>query len=380
MVQLPQDRNEILLLSESLKPGGMTRYITLLFRGLLEAGIKPTLITAERPHASLFTKEEFKRVEVFPGLLGGFVRPFLFRRLSAWARERKPALIHGLSGFTATSCQRLAKALDKPFVLSVLHIQEGGSLRVGDHCMRVLACSEAIRENLINQAKVPKELVRVVRLGIPLPELARAVSSQPQDRHPSVVTFAPLTPRRDLGTFLRAARRVLDVRCGACQFLIVGEGPEEPALRKLARELKLEKHVIFSHSAVPYEIILNDADVYVQTPRQQGFGIFVLDAMAHGLPVVATSVGGLIPLVRDGQTGFLVPPGDAEATAKRILDILQDSSLSKSMGQAGRTLVTEQLPYQAMIDRTITNYAEAIGLGPVKGGLTQIVEKSSRSA
>jgi glycosyltransferase involved in cell wall biosynthesis len=218
-------------------------------------------------------------------------------------------------------------------------------------------------------------LVRIVPVGIPLPDLP-APDPGREGRHPLVVTISSLTPRTSVGTFLRAARKVLDVRCGACQFLVVGEGPDEPALRRLSRELKLEKHVTFANPNVPTARILAEADVYVKVPKQQGFGMSVLEAMSWGLPVVASAVGGLIPLVRDGHTGFLVPAGDPDAAAKRILDVLQDSALRQRLGENARETVADSFPYPRMIEKTATIYADVLGIGLFRG-ITTLVRKAS---
>lgn len=366
---LPPDKASVVLISESLRPSGSTVYAGLLLRGLLGEGLSPRLAAPEPPPAGFFGKEEQASLEIFPGMLGGLLRPFVHRRLTAWVKSQNPALIHGLTAFAAPVCQKLSQSLSVPYMLSVQHYQTKGGLRVDPRCKAVIACSESIRENLVNDARIPKELVRVVTIGIDLPPNPAAPPSPEEGRLPLVVTFAKLTPRKDLATFLRAARQVLDVLGGACQFLIVGEGPEEPALRKLMRQLNLEKHVTFAHPSVPHAQILEDADIYVQTSKAEGFGVSVLEAMSWGLPVVATSVGGLISLVRDGQNGFLVPVENPGAVAGKILDLLADVPLRMKLGQAGRALVAEQFSAQQMIDDTEHIYAEVLGLVPAPSGI-----------
>jgi glycosyltransferase involved in cell wall biosynthesis len=148
---------------------------------------------------------------------------------------------------------------------------------------------------------------------------------------------------------------------GSVQQDWVGEGPEEPQLRRLTRELDLVKHVTYAHLNVPHERLLEDAAVYVQTPREQGFGAAVLEAMAWGLPVVATSVGGLIPLVREGVTGYLIKPGDHEGLAERILEILQDDATRLKFGENARLWVGERFSYRQMIEHTAAAYATVLG-------------------
>jgi glycosyltransferase involved in cell wall biosynthesis len=356
----PAEKSAVLLVAESLRAGGLTSYARMLRRGLAGAGLAPRLVAPEGPPPGLLPGPAEQEVAIFPGLTGGMLKPFAFRRLVRWARHEGFALVHGLSAFTAAGCERLAGALDVPFVLSVHHYQSRGDLRLGRRCRGILACSESIRENLVNDARVPKELVQVVPLGIEIPDLD-VTRPRPAERLPVVALFAPLTPHQDAATFVRAARIVSDARAGV-QFLVVGEGPEEPALRKLTRQLKLEKQVTFSHENVPHDQLLPDVDVYAQTPRREGFGFAVLEAMAWGRPVVATAAGGLISLVRDGQTGFLVPVGQPEAAAAKILDLLGSAELRANMGLAGRAQALKEFSLPRMIERTVLLYASVLGL------------------
>jgi glycosyltransferase involved in cell wall biosynthesis len=350
----------VLLVTESLRAGGLSIYARSMRRGLAAAGLAPRLISPDAPPAALYPPDETAAVQVFPGLHGGLLRPFVLRRLLAWARGEPFALVHGLSAFTWPVCQRLAGALGVGFVLSVQHYQDRGlALHAASRCRAVLACSEPIRENLVNDARVPKELIHVVPLGVEIPESPPAAESA-AERWPVIATCAPLTPQQDVATFIRAAALVAGERQGACQFLVVGEGPEETRLRRLARELKLDQRLAFVHAAVPHEKVLPEVDVYAQTARREGFGLAVLEAMAWGRPVVATSVGGLISLVRDGQTGYLAPAGDAAAVARKSLDLLGDPALRARLGQAGRELALRQFALPRMIEGTLKVYARAL--------------------
>jgi len=367
MLSIPPEKASIVLVTEPLKAGGLAVFTSGLLRGLLRAGLAPRVATSERPTANLGREEE-ALIEVFPGLFGALWRPFVYRRLAIWARDRKPALIHGLSAFCAPVCQKLSAALDIPYVLNVHHYQTSGALSVDGRCRAVLASSDAILENVINDARVPRDIVRVVPIGIEAPaQLSLAEAGSERDM--LVVTISKLTPRKDVATFLRAARQVLDVRGGKCQFLIVGEGPEETRLRKLVRQLQLDKHVTFSHPGVPHAQILSDADVYVQTSRAEGFGISTLEAMAWGKPAVCTSVGGLISLIKDGQTGFLVPVNNPDAVASKIIDLLADAALRERIGRAAHAQVREHFTLEVMVEEIVQVYGEVLGLTASKTGI-----------
>lgn len=358
-----ETKPKVILIGESMRPSGTTGYARNLLLGLPPAGYDVKLATPEAPPAGLLEKEARARVDPFPGLMGSFSRPFVYRRFLRWAAEREAGLIHGLSAFTAPVCQRLAQELNLPWVLSVHHYQERSTLRVDERCRRVMTCSQALRENLVNDARIPKELIRIVPLGVPVPEHPK-IARRDEGRDPVVGTFAKLTPRKDLATFLQAAKEIVKVRLGACQFLVVGDGPEESRLRKLARQLELVKNVTFSHASVPHHQVLADMDVYVQTSRQEGFGTSALEAMAWGVPVVATSVGGLIGLVKDGETGFLVPVGDPVALAGRIFDLLNNAELRAKMGAAAYERAAAEFSLPRMIAGIVSVYTEVLRAQP----------------
>jgi glycosyltransferase involved in cell wall biosynthesis len=167
-------------------------------------------------------------------------------------------------------------------------------------------------------------------------------------------------PRKDFRTFLNAARLIVDKLGPECSFVISGEGPEEPALRKQARELKIDKQVTFCHGHASHAPLLHDTDVYVQCSRAEGFGTMVLQAMSCGVPVVATSTGGILSLLKDGETGFLIPVGDEAALAARILMLLRDRELAGRVGEAARQIALANFSLDNMMAGILDMYAEAL--------------------
>ncbi len=125
-------------------------------------------------------------------------------------------------------------------------------------------------------------------------------------------------------------------RCGrsvpALKLLIVGEGEEENNLKNLARSLDLTEQVIFAGLRLDSDTLYPFAELFILPSRWEGMPNAVLEAMAAGKPVVATEVGGVPELVLHGETGILVPPGDTDALAQAILDLLHGSGKSTHDG------------------------------------------------
>jgi len=350
----------IILVSEPLLPGGIAVYTSSIMEGLAEKKIPHPALTSTTPFPNVLPAEEIENVHVLNGLFWSGWRPLLFRRICNWAREQEPLLIHGLSAVTTPVCSRLAEALGIPFLITVHHFQKKNSLRVEKRCKGFIAVSEVLRENLVNDALIPKESVHLIPAGIRAVDVAPQKPRETRSSVPLVSSFGKLIRRKDFQTFLRAARIVVDKAGPDVSFVISGEGPDESALRKLTRELNIDKQVTFAHGSAAHARLLHDTDVYVQCSRAEGFGTMVLQAMAHGVPVVATSTGGILSLIRHGENGFLVPVGDAEGLAEHIVRLLADAELRSKLGDAARQAADKSFNFDHMMSRTLELYTECL--------------------
>jgi glycosyltransferase involved in cell wall biosynthesis len=169
-----------------------------------------------------------------------------------------------------------------------------------------------------------------------------------------VATVARVVPVKDLGTLVRAFARVTD-RVGASRLVIIGDGPERGALEALVSCLDLRDRVCFTGVRGDARDLLPAADVYVNTSVTEGTSLTILEAMAAGLPVVATNVGGTPEVLDDGTCGLLVPPGDAGTIALAIERLAADAPLRTRLGDAARTRVLARFTLDAMI----ATYADA---------------------
>jgi glycosyltransferase involved in cell wall biosynthesis len=142
--------------------------------------------------------------------------------------------------------------------------------------------------------------------------------------------------------------------------LLVGDGVLRRPMEEKAEALGLSDAVIFTGIRRDVPEILALLDVFVLPSLWEGLPIALLEAMAAGLPVVATRVGGVPEVVVDGVTGLLVPPRDPEALSEAILTLLQDPDLRQKMGQAGQDRVREYFSVERMVKRTENLYASLL--------------------
>jgi glycosyltransferase involved in cell wall biosynthesis len=179
-----------------------------------------------------------------------------------------------------------------------------------------------------------------------------ALGLDPRDRVVGIV--ATLRPIKDHPTFLRAAAFVLREH-PQTKFLVAGmSAPDMLAeLQALARSLRIDGQVVWL-GGVPNPLsILPHCDVAVLSSRSEGFSNALLEYAAAGVATVATHVGGNAEIVQDGQTGFLVPPGEPAAMAQRICQLLSDDALRQQFAtQARRRVETEFSEEQVLEDYT----------------------------
>lgn len=200
--------------------------------------------------------------------------------------------------------------------------------------------------------------------GVDTAEFHPPSVAQPGHAGPVIGTVANLDVRKDLGTFLRMAARIVAVFPQAT-FKVVGAGPERDSLVQLANELGIGARVEFTGASGNTKDAYHTFDVFVLSSRNEGFANVIVEAMASGLPVVATDVGGAREAIDDGRTGFVVPAHDPEALAERVGRLLADPSLGQRMGRAGRERAVREFSLQAMVRRYDDLYRELLTCGPL---------------
>jgi glycosyltransferase involved in cell wall biosynthesis len=227
--------------------------------------------------------------------------------------------------------------------------------------MSLVVVSEDLAEHLAPRLGLARQDLLVILNGIPLDPFAAASRGgrRPEARAglgvpanaPLLVAIGNLYPVKDHATLVRAAARLPLVHVA-----IAGRGPEEPRLRELAAELGVEKRVRLLGLRDDIASLLGAADVLVHPSRSEGLPLAILEAMAAGLPVVATRVGGIPEAVADGETGLLVPAADPEALAAALAGLLERPEERSRLGQAGRRRAEREFSVEAMRDRYAAVY------------------------
>ena len=227
---------------------------------------------------------------------------------------------------------------------------------------RVVCVSQQVADFVVARVGIPRRKTVVIPNGIdahifehlPAKRQARAMLGLPLDST-LAGTVARLNPVKRLDVLLRAAASLDDVH-----IVIVGDGPERARLASLAQDLNVADRATFAGRQDNVPEWLAALDIFVLTSDWEGMPNAVLEAMAAGLPVVATAVGGTPEVVVDGVTGLLVPPRDPDALARAIVRLLRDPQLRQDMGRAGRERVERHFSVYKMVRATEALYDELL--------------------
>lgn len=229
----------------------------------------------------------------------------------------------------------------------------------------IIACvSKRSRESLYKF--IPKETsVRIVPHIVDDPAAAAAGNGSNRDMDGSspvrLTCVARLQQEKGGVSLVRAMRRVAD-RLPETRLALAGDGPDREALRELAASLGLEENIIFRGRFAPRDLplLMEETDIVVLPSLTEGLPLTLLEAMAFAKPIVATRVGGIPELIRHGENGLLVEPGDEEALADALLRLAGDRSMRERFGAVGRRdFVAGGFGEKAVVSETLGMYEEA---------------------
>ena len=202
---------------------------------------------------------------------------------------------------------------------------------------------------------LPADAGRVIRNGVHFPERVTPIP----DGAPNVLCVANLIGYKGHDVLLRAFAAARVRLGGGVSLALAGTGPEERHLRELAPELGLEDAVRYLGSVAELGPRYAACAFTVLPSRSEGMPNVVLESLAHGRAVVATSVGGTTEILADGG-GILVPPDDVEALADAMVALVSDPGRCRALGEEGRRLVAERFGLDRMVSETEALYAELL--------------------
>jgi L-malate glycosyltransferase len=225
----------------------------------------------------------------------------------------------------------------------------------------VTAVSRFLRDETYRQIPVRKQIEVVYNFIDPDRHAVRDPLCIPQKRSERQVTlmhisnFRPVKRTEDVVRIFARVRETLDAR-----LVLVGDGPEYARTRELVETLGLGSSVRYVGVVDEVAPLLKAADLLLLPSETESFGLVALEAMASGVPVVASDVGGLPEVVEHGVTGFLAPVGDIDAMAAYCVEILGDCEVAKRFGRAARARAAQVFDYASLIPQYEKVYEQAL--------------------
>jgi glycosyltransferase involved in cell wall biosynthesis len=360
---------KILFLTTHSNTGGITSYILTLGAALVRSGHEvwvassggnavPHLQAAGIKHVMVNIRT---KSEASPKLW------FSFGPLRRLIREERIDIIHAHTRITQVLGAWLSRSTGVRMVTTCHGFFKPRWFRKAFPCwgQAVIAISKPVAGHLTDDLGVPPQKVHLVTSGI---DLGRFVMVSEQLRRdvrqkyglgdaPLIGIIARLSEVKGIDVLIKAMPLVLK-EVPSAKLLIAGQGPEEKALRELVKDLHLTEHVIFKDTVDQTQELLCALDVFVMPSLMEGLGLSVIEAQACGIPVVASRIGGLVDLIEDGVSGYLVAVNDPGALAGRVIKVIKDPLTARPMVQKARSNVERYFSSDMMLQSTVRVYEQ----------------------
>ena len=370
----------ILQLIDSFDEGGSERQALDLTRRLLESGKYGIFLASLKPGGVLRAEIENLNLGEVPSYpLNSFYGPNAvtqLRRFVAYLRKSRIDVLHthdfytnifGMAGgFLAGVPVRIASRRETTGMRTTGQTQLQRMAYGLAH--EIVANSESVRQKLIEEGIKSKRITVIhsgldpervaVRPGLSREEILSAIGVGQLTRVSKQFVTIVANMRhevKDYPMFLRAAQRVSKA-IPEVGFLLAGEGELQGSLKELASQLDIAGKTFFLGRSKNIAELLSVSDVCVLSSKAEGFSNSILEYMAAGRPVVATDVGGAREVIVEDETGHIVPSGNDELMATRIISLLQDPARARAMGEQGRRVVEEKFSSQGLLQNTEALY------------------------
>jgi glycosyltransferase involved in cell wall biosynthesis len=237
---------------------------------------------------------------------------------------------------------------------------------------KVIAISESVKEHLIEDFHVRESDIRVIHNGIDVEKFSPAggfafgekIKTEIKNNlglsdGPTIGIVARLSDVKGHIYLIRAMELVLK-QFPHAQLLIIGEGKMKGELVGLTKRLGIQENIFFIPEVSDTKEVLSIMDIFVMPSLKEGLGLALMEAMASGLAVIGSDVGGIKSLIQDGSNGLLVKPADINGLAQKILELLQDQRKREALGKAAKLFIQQNFSHERMVLETERVYLECL--------------------
>lgn len=353
----------ILYLTNHLNIGGITSYVFTLGNGLKQKGHNICVASSGGQLLPQFLDKNIiylpipikTKNELSPKLLFS-----VFKLLPA-IKKYHIELIHSNSRTTQVLGCLLNSLTGTPYISTCHGFFKKRFSRKIFPCwgQRVIAISEEVKRHLTEDFGVDERNIAVIPNGIDINKF-KAQGPRPRAElknifglsdGPVIGIVARLSDVKGHIYLIEAMRDIL-TKLPNAQLLIVGEGKQRGALVKLIDNLGIEKNVFLVSSVRETNEVLSVMDVFVLPSLKEGLGLSLMEAMAQGLAVIGSDVGGIKSLIQDRVNGLLVKPADSREIARAILELLEDTNKRDSLGREAQNFIRKNFSQEKMVAQT----------------------------
>ncbi|OIO35091.1 MAG: hypothetical protein AUJ74_07665 [Candidatus Omnitrophica bacterium CG1_02_44_16] len=285
-----------------------------------------------------------------------------FLKLLPIVKAEGIGLFHANTRVTSVLASLLSLATKKPYISTCHGYFKPRMSRRFFPCWgkKVIAISGQVKQHLIEDFKLSPSRIELIYNGVDLKKFCFHSEQEARleklklglDLNKKIVGhIGRLSSIKGQNVLVLAAERMISEGQNV-QFLIIGEGGEASELKRLIRERHLEHSVFMGPSTPDTSLALSLMDVFCMPSLQEGLGISILEALAQGVPVVASRVGGIPSIIKDGETGLLCPVGDVGSFSRALSKILNDNALAASLVEKAKQTVREKFSLDTMARKT----------------------------
>jgi len=360
----------ILFIANHLNVGGISSYLFTLGCGLKEKGHNVYVASSGGNLVDKFEKAGITHIRV-PLKTKKEVSPKIiisFFKLSGQAKRLNIDVLHSNSRTTQVLgdlLSRYNKGLCHVFTCHGFFKPKLSRRLFPCWGKAVIAISSQVKEHLLLDFKLDEKKINVINNGIDTASFGDFSSRERIRRELGVNDaflvgiIARLSDVKGHIYLLQAMRDVIK-NCPCARLLIVGEGKTGRALVEQVNDLGIKNNVLFLAEARNNRDILSAMDVFIMPSLQEGLGLALMEAMAQGVAVVGSSVGGIKTLIRDKENGLLVEPADSAGLARAIVKLFSDEPLRRELGMKARKFIVDNFSAAKMVDETERVYKKCL--------------------
>ena len=363
---------KILFLTTHLNTGGITSYLLSLTQGLCQRNHKVFVTSAGGNCQTLIESYGAKHINL------GFrtkseIDPRIYLTLGSLKKlifQEDINIIHAQTRVTQVMGYFLSRWTGKPLITTCHGFFKPRFFRRIFSCWgnKVIAISKPVANHLEKDFHIASQRITLIPNGIDVDRFIETTQALREQKRKQwnikakmvIGIIARLSDVKGIDILFNSMKLVIQ-QYPDVLLMVVGEGPESDHLLALVDQLNLKNNVRFEKIVNQTADVLPIFDVFVMPSRQEGLGLSVMEAQACALPVIASRIGGLIDLIEESKTGYLVPSGNSEILAHKIIEVLKNLEQAKQVGLAARKQIIEKFSLEQMVLSTQRIYEQYIG-------------------